>query len=237
MQTIEEWITQVEFCRRLGITKQALQQAEKRERVIIEKRNGRRRMEYHSNRRRFVESARVPMRYTQQSISNRAVKHKKNGRQMSGTESRNGNSGTGHKEDPFDLIEDPPDADGDFRPNMTRLEAEAIKQVYLAKQAKLRFLQGSAILIESAVVKREWESIAIRVQKAMLSIPDRVAELFASYADSNKIHQELTAEIRHALSSLQYRVEIEEDSHDRIEEIVEREDDIPQEDETQGSAE
>jgi len=209
----KEYIRQSEFCKRLGISKQALQQAERRGRVKIEIYNGNRRIEWHENRRSYIESSRQPYRYKTMAVLKRKNGKRSNGNQESEIKKKNGNH-------PIDLIEDPDDKDGDFRPNMGRLEAESVKQVYLAKQAKLKFLKEAGILIESAVVQKEWEEIAIRVQKAMVSIPDRVAEMFASIDDAEKIRADLMSEITHALSSMQYRVKTE-DSNDNIKEFVE----------------
>lgn len=215
MNQIQEYIIQAEFCRRMGISKQALQQAIKRGRVAIEMHHGRKMIEYHANRRSYIQTARTPERYTANNVERRLKHPKKNGKQDQNPESKSGFH-------PLDLVADPPDEDGDFHSGMSRLEAESIKQVYLAKQAKLKFLKSAGLLIETEVVKKEWEEIAVRVQKSMLAIPDRVSEIYASLSDADKIYQDMTAEIRHALSSLQYRVKIE-DEHDHIEKIVEEE--------------
>ena len=215
MREVEEYITQVEFCRRLGISRQALLHATKRDRVTIEMHNGKRQIEYHRNRRSYIRSSRTPERFV--SMTGEAiVKHKT----TEGKKDRISKLKNGFH--PMDLIEDPPDKDGDFHSGMNRVEAESVKQVYLAKQAKLKFLKSAGILIESEVVKREWEEIAVRVQKSMLAIPDRVSEIFASVNDADKIHNDLTAEIRHVLTSLQYRVKIGGE-YDRIEKIVKEE--------------
>lgn len=215
MHEVKEYISQSEFCRRLGITRQNLFYAIKRGRVKLEEHNGKNKVEWHEGRRCFINTAREYGRYTSKNITIRNKKMNGEVKQESEEYSQNG------KIHPIDLIEEPEDKDGDFRVNMSRVEAEAVKQIYFAKQAKLKFLKTAGILIEVAVVQREWEEIALRVQKAMMSIPDRVAELFASMTDAEKIHSDLTAEISHALSSLQYRVEFEEDKDVRIEELTE----------------
>jgi hypothetical protein len=173
-------------------------------------------IEYYSNRRSYIQTSRTPSRYTSTEYGmsvnvNNKDKHKKSSRSQTG-------SAFSH---PVDLIEEPPDKDGEFRPGIDRIEAEGVKQIYLAKQAKLKFLQASGILIETETVKREWKDIALRVQKTMLSIPDRVSEIFASMNDAEKIHNELTAEIRHALSSLQYRVKLDDLQDDDLNEEIE----------------
>lgn len=223
MHELQEYVTKAEFCRRLRITRTALFYAVKSGRVVVEEWHGRPRIEFYRNKHTFVSTSQHPERYMpgpQFGIANNSKKarHKK-------TDSgslRNIKSPSSH---PLDDVPDPVDEDGDFHPAMSRLEAESVKQVYLAKQAKLKFLKDAGLLVEVETVKREWEEIATRVQKTMLSIPDRVAEIFATITDADKIHSDLTTEIRYALSSLQYRVKIE-DKHDRIEEIVEAEDEV-----------
>lgn len=215
MDVPKEYIRQTEFCRRLGITLTGLQKAAQRGRVRIEEREGKKRIEWHENRRTYIESARTPARYTTNSILKRKKENVQNHNQDPEQKKINYNNGF----HPMDLVPEPEDKDGDFRPSMSRLEAESVKQIYLAKQAKLKFLKSAGILIETALVQREWEEIAIRVKRAMLTIPDRVAELFASTSDAVKIHNDLSAEIIHALSSLQYKVKFEE-KDENFEELI-----------------
>jgi len=230
MFEIKEYITKNEFCKRLGITGTNLYVAIRRGRVLVEKYNGKPRIEWHENRRRFIETARIHQRYTKDAINKRIGNN--------GSENGKENPRSNLKQDsyadsnkfyhPTDLIQDPIDKDGDFLPQMSKLQAEAVKQVYFAKQAKIKFLKDAGILIETAIVQKEWEEIAMRVQKTMMSIPDRVAEMFASINDAEKIHRDLTSEISHALSSLQYKVNIEE-KDDRIEELIDENGKDPQE--------
>jgi len=195
----KEYIKQIEFCRRLSISKQGLQSAIRRGRVKLEQVPGHKtpRIEWFENRKTFVETSRTPSRYFK---DQKILKIKlKNGKQKESTKKINGTH-------TIDLIQEPEDPDGDFNPQTSRLEAEAVKQVYLAKQAKLKFLKDAGILIETDGVVKEWQDIAVRVQKAMLSIPDRVSEIFASSSDAHEIHKTLDTEIRHGLSSLVYNL-------------------------------
>lgn len=218
MHELKEYITQAEFCKRLGITKTALFFAIRAGRVIKEIIDGQPRIEFKSNRERFINSSTVAQRYNNiDAKTGNCIPVK----QKSKLESRI--IKVKNKSHRMDDIPDPDDGDGDFHPQMSRLEAESVKQVYLAKQAKLKFLKDAGVLIEVNTVKREWEEIAVRVQKAMLAIPDRVSEIFSSINDAERIHKDLTTEIRHALSSLQYRVKLKEDEHDHIEKIIEDE--------------
>lgn len=228
MVQVKEYISQSEFCRRLAISKRALFLAKRNGRVKVEEgEQNHNKMEWHEQRDNFVQTSTEPERYSEAAIRERKLQMK-NGKNCSvytsGSQIRQKKkaktNGNGHH--PIDDIEGPSDDDGDFMPNMNRAQAESVKQVYLAKQAKLKFLKEAGTLIEAEVVKKEWEEIAVRVQKAMLSIPDRVAEIFASLTDADKIHKSLDKEIRYALSSLQYKVK-SEDEHGRVQEVVEAE--------------
>jgi hypothetical protein len=128
------------------------------------------------------------------------------------------NASTNRQPERIDCVREP--VDKEFSPIMKKLEAESMKQIYLAKQAKLKFLKDSGLLIDVQTVRRDWEEIAVRVQKAMLAIPDRVAEIFASVDDAEKIRFDLEKEIRYALSNLQYNAKVK---NERVEKIVEDE--------------
>ena len=105
----------------------------------------------------------------------------------------------------MDTLREPSDAE--FHPAMARRESEAVKQLYLAKQAKLKFLKDAGVLMETEKIKQEWEAIAIAVRKTMLAIPDRVSELYASMMTADEIRNNLTKEIINSLSNLKYEMD------------------------------
>lgn len=217
----KEYITKKEFARRMGISNYAVVMAIKSGRIIPEDRGtGKEYLEWYSSRERFINLSKRPD-VTRQAVSEYGDSLKTSDVRATPANNRKIKA-TKVNSHPLDSVQDPPDTDGDFHPQMNRFEAESVKQVYLAKQAKLKFLKEAGLLVEAQTVKREWEEIAVRVQKAMLAIPDRVSEIFASINDADKIHKYLEAEIRHALSSLQYSMKSEE-KHDRIKKIVEEE--------------
>lgn len=227
----KEYISKKEFARRMGISSYAVVMAIKSGRIIPEDRgSGKEYLEWYSSKERFINLSKRP------DVTRQAVSEYEDSLKTSDVRVAPGNNGkikqkykaTVVNSHPLDSVQDPPDTDGDFHPQMSRLEAESVKQVYLAKQAKLKFLKDAGLLVEAQTVKREWEEIAVRVQKAMLAIPDRVSEIFASVNDAEKIHKDLEKEIRHALTSLQYTMK-SEDKHERIKKIVE--------DETEGEVE
>jgi len=98
-------------------------------------------------------------------------------------------------------------ADSEFNSAMGRRQSEAVKQLYLAKQAKLKFLKEAGILMETEKIKQEWEAIAISVRKTMLAIPDRVSELYASMLSADEIRKNLTKEIINSLTNLKFEME------------------------------
>ena len=69
-------------------------------------------------------------------------------------------------------------------------------------------MKEASVLVESAVVIKDWEVIAITVRKQIMAISDRVCQLFASMSDANEIKKMLDEEHVHALSRLHYEVKI-----------------------------
>lgn len=219
MPGVKEYISRPELRERLGISKPAEKKAIDTGRLKLELYKGKWMYEWHSNRTRFIGSSRDPFRYTPDKVAKRkplTLKRKIKLKATMGNEDDRGNH-------PIDLIEDPPDKDGDFIPGMNKVKAEAVKQLYLAKSAKLSFLKEAGLLVEMAQIKKEGEEIATRVQKVILAIPDRVAELYASMTDAKEIHQNLTDELIHALTNLRDIEEIakKREKNDYFEEEVE----------------
>lgn len=84
----------------------------------------------------------------------------------------------------------------------TYAEAREDKEKWLALQAELDYRKDAGELIPADKVKRQWETIAIKVQKAMLAIPARVSAILAAEADDFKVRQLLVKEINSSLSAL-----------------------------------
>lgn len=227
----KEYIRKAELKKRLAIGDDAILAALQTGRLKRELVNGQWKYEWYSNKKLFIESSGKAFRYTDDAIAERLNKNPKSLRVK--TQHRRyvpvikktdikmdqeDKTGT----HPIDVIEEPPDKDGDFTRNMSRVQAEAVKQVYLAKKAKLSFLKDAGILIETAVVQKEWEEIAVRLRKVILSIPDRVSEVYASMTSAIDIHKNLTEELVHALTSLQFEIKNEDgDKNDYFNEDVE----------------
>ena len=97
--------------------------------------------------------------------------------------------------------------DREFSRDMTRREAESVKQVYLAKRAKVAFLKEIKALTDTKVFMDHAVIMATNVQKAILSVPGRVAELYASMDSGSDIKKDLTKELTFALSKLKFDIE------------------------------
>lgn len=104
-------------------------------------------------------------------------------------------------------IEEPIDTDNEFSPQMTRREAETVKQVYQAKAAKLKFLKEMGAVTDTKLFMDHAIIMATAVQKACMSIPDRVSELYASMTEPSAIKEDLTKELTYALSKLKFDIE------------------------------
>lgn len=214
----KEFISRAELRKRLAVSEDtilAALQTGRLKRVLL---NGLWKFDWLENKRSFIESSGQGYRYTEAEIKKRQqnnpkilkphIKKRSVDSVIIGKDVRMDQEDN-HGMHPIDVIEDPPDRDGDFTRNMSRAQADAVKQVYLAKKAKLSFLKDAGILIESAVVQKEWEEIAVRLRKVILSIPDRVSEVYASMTSATDIHKNLTEELTHALTSLTYEIEKE----------------------------
>ena len=81
-------------------------------------------------------------------------------------------------------------------------EAQAEKERYKAKLAKLEYEHKIGQLVDRESVEREAFRVARVVRDAMLSIPDRLAALVTAETDQAKNHAILTKEIMAALKGL-----------------------------------
>ncbi len=81
-------------------------------------------------------------------------------------------------------------------------EAQAEKERYKAKLAKLEYEEKIEKLVDRESIEREAFRVARVVRDAMLSIPDRLAALVTAETDQAKNHAVLTKEILAALKGL-----------------------------------
>lgn len=95
----------------------------------------------------------------------------------------------------------------EFENISTSKQADTVKQLYLAKNAKLKFLVSLGKLIPRKGVENAWVAVAQEVKKAMMSIPSRVSEICATHTDGKTINILLTNEIGAALKNLQFNLQ------------------------------
>jgi len=191
----KEYIKPADFRKRLAISRAVYCRAVKGNRIFEEEFGKSKRIEWYQNRTTFIQTCRDPKRYSPESIKARQIKR--------------------------GIIAPPPEGeliadnllkakelelDEEFAATKTKREAESIKQLYLAKQAKLRFLKDAGTLMETSEVISELEQLAIRLRKQFLAIPARVSEIFASIEDSKEINKILKEELTHVLSNFKYEI-------------------------------
>ena len=130
------------------------------------------------------------------------AKEKKNGAKVNGTPAKKNPTIKKAKVVEANILDDdsiavtePEDPENEFAGAMGKTDAEAVKQRYLARAAKLRYLTDAGALMPTEKIIEELRQIAIEVKKSFLRIPDRVSELFASLDDSRKISCILNREI------------------------------------------
>ncbi len=81
-------------------------------------------------------------------------------------------------------------------------EAQAEKECYKAKLAKLEYEEKIGRLVDRESVERDAFRVARVVRDPMLSLPDRLAGLVTAESDQVKNHALLTKEILAALKGL-----------------------------------
>ena len=210
MEPIEEWIKPIQFRRRLEISGVAYRNARKDGRIFEKKVGSMVLVEWNSSRRKFIDTSRQPLRYTDEEIQKRLDerlnrKHIAKHGSPPASEKKSGNEKA--KETAESLLNSEElENDDEFSNVNSKRNAEAIKQHYLAKQAKLRFLKDAGVLMETTQVKKEWEALAVQVRKLVMGVPDRVSELFASMSDSREIQDMLTKELFTCLTNLKYEI-------------------------------
>lgn len=229
MATKKEYITPINFRRRLSIAPATFKQAVDEGRIKTRKVKGSTLIEWNSNSLAFIKSAPNPERYTEGAIVKRKVEAirkaekagKKGGRNKGLTpeqEELKYSTPSIQKKlkaalDPGAEVQAPqddPELQKEMEGNKNKREAEAEKQKWLAKQARLKYLRDAGAVIDIETVKKDWEKIGLYLRKSFLEVPDRTAELFASLNSSKQIKDILLKEITHILTGLNYEVEKKE---------------------------
>jgi phage terminase Nu1 subunit (DNA packaging protein) len=92
----------------------------------------------------------------------------------------------------------------------TMAQTKLRKETALAHKAELDAAEREGRLIPREETERLWRDIGVRVQKAILSIPDRLAPVMAGESDGHKIHRLMTAELKYALRNLSQNISEED---------------------------
>ena len=81
-------------------------------------------------------------------------------------------------------------------------QSRAVRELYLARLAKIEFEERSHKLVSRDEVKVAAFSMARTVRDSLLNIPDRIAAMLAAESDPTRVHHILTEELRRALIEL-----------------------------------
>ncbi len=81
-------------------------------------------------------------------------------------------------------------------------EAHAQRAHFLALEAERRYRARAAELVDVKAVQRAQRTMARRVRRVILAVPDRVAARLAALDDQHAIGQLITTELHAALSAL-----------------------------------
>jgi hypothetical protein len=92
--------------------------------------------------------------------------------------------------------------DGGAAGGSTYAQSRAVRELYLARLAKIEFEERSGKLISRDEITVAAFTKARTVRDNLLNIPDRVAAVLAAETDPVRTHQILTDEIRKALIEL-----------------------------------
>ena len=85
-------------------------------------------------------------------------------------------------------------------------KAKLRKEKAMARKAELEAEEKAGNLIKIDEIKSMWMDIGIRVQKAILAIPDRLGPILASESDAHKVHRMMTEELKYALRNLSMEI-------------------------------
>lgn len=224
---MSELITPKQFRIRLMMSRPTYMRV-KREGIVSETNvNGHPMISWEENKSRFIASAPDPDRYLPEAIQKRdkkrilresAIDSQRLARRLNNkpklnnlppvSEVKNADPvklNDAEDEDNNDLDMNEIMGDSKQHPTMMRRSAEAVKQVYLAKQAKLRFLRDAGILMETTAVIEEWKNLATYMRKQLLAIPDRICELCVNMS-AREIHKLILDELVHVMTGMRYEI-------------------------------
>lgn len=83
--------------------------------------------------------------------------------------------------------------------NASFQESRAMKEQYLALQAKADYETRMGELVERTTVERDWMNVAVILRTSLEKIPDSMAAVLAGESDIDRVHAMLTEQIEQAL--------------------------------------
>lgn len=84
----------------------------------------------------------------------------------------------------------------------TFAEAKTMKEVYLAKMARLKYEEEAGRFLEKSEVERRAQEVGMVVRQNLLSLPSRLMDQLAAESDPREINALLDAEVREVLTML-----------------------------------
>jgi transcriptional regulator with XRE-family HTH domain len=90
----------------------------------------------------------------------------------------------------------------DREPPPTFAEAKTMKEVYLAKMARLKYEEEAGRFLEKAEVERRAQEVGMVVRQNLLSLPSRLMDQLAAESDPREINALLEGEVREVLKML-----------------------------------
>lgn len=123
------------------------------------------------------------------------------------------------------LLADNKDPD-DFNPQSSttqRLskmqEAKLKKEIAMADKAEMELKEKQGLLVDKSSLDILLQDIGVKVQKAIMSIPDRLSPVLAAETDGHKIHRKLTSELKYALRNMSMMLKDETIPEEEKEEV------------------
>ena len=105
-------------------------------------------------------------------------------------------------DEPADLDQFPQEDSSEAGPQLTFAEAKTMKEVYLARMARLKYEEEAGKLVPKADVEARAADIGMVVKQNLLSIPSRLMDQLADETDPREINAILEAELRRVLEQL-----------------------------------
>lgn len=100
---------------------------------------------------------------------------------------------------------------------MTVARAREQQEIFKAKRAQIDYELAVGKLLNREEVALEWRNVGVLLRKAVMNIPDRMAQLIAAESDPGKCHVILDRECRTILEDLANQLAAEETDEEGVE--------------------